>query len=104
MGKRQRIRHPELRDPLLDAPVADSLDLHGLSQLEAQARLRDFLATASRIHAGGVVRIITGRGRGSQNGAVLKPLVERLLRGELRVYVADQAPDADQGSYLVRVK
>lgn len=101
---RRRSRFPELRDPLLDAPVADELDLHGASQQEARTRLRDYLATSNRLHAGAVVKVITGRGRGSANGAVLKPLVERLLRGELRIYVADHALDADQGSYLVRLK
>lgn len=104
MGKRQKIRAPELSDPLLDAPIADYLDLHGASQEEARGRVRDYLTTASRLHSGAVVKIITGRGRGSANGAVLKPLVERLLKGELRTYVADQALDADQGSYLVRLK
>lgn len=101
---RRRNRIPELRDPLLDAKVADVLDLHGASQQEAKALLRDYLATANRLHAGAVVKIITGRGRGSAGDAVLKPLVERLLKGELRTYVADHALDVDQGSYLVRLK
>lgn len=90
-------------DDLLDAPLADRLDLHGHAQDEAKLALRQFLTAARRRYAGQVVHVITGRGKGSSGGAVLKPLVGRLLKGELRSHVADSALDLDGGGYLVRI-
>jgi DNA-nicking Smr family endonuclease len=90
-------------DDLLDAPIAATLDLHGHTQDEAKLALRQFLSGERRRHAGAVVHVITGRGKGSSGGAVLRPLVGRLLKGELRAHVADSALDLDDGGYLVRL-
>lgn len=57
-----------------------ALDLHGLTALEAEAALANFLADA-RSFGYERVRIITGKGVNSPDGrAVLKPLVETWLK------------------------
>ena len=48
---------------LSQAPDA-TLDLHGYTADQAQLRVQDFLATHSRISAGSVVHVITGKGTG----------------------------------------
>ena len=95
MGRRSRGRHPvfDSSDPLLDAAVDDELDLHGDTASEAAARVRTFLANWQRRKPGAVVHIITGRGKGSANGPVLRGHVKTLLQGELRSMVADYRPD-----------
>lgn len=94
------------RDPFdpLDGPIAATLDLHGASRLDAPRRLGDFLATAIRRHPGGLVHVITGRGRGSAAGPVLFPLVRRLLAGDLARYAAASGRDYDDGGFLVRLR
>jgi hypothetical protein len=91
-------------DPVLDAPVAATLDLHGSTVTEATMQLRSFLTTQSRVRPGKVVRVITGRGRGSAGKAVLLPAVGRLLKGPLSIFVADCSIGVDEGSYLVLLK
>jgi DNA-nicking Smr family endonuclease len=91
-------------DSLLDAKPVAVLDLHGYSASEAVEVVRGFLATwASRAH-GGVVHVITGKGRGSGGRPVLKPKVATLLRTELRHLVADWDRDADDAGYVVRLR
>lgn len=90
-------------DDLLDAPVVATLDLHGHTQDEAKLALRQFLSAERRQHAGAVVHVITGRGKGSSGAAVLRPLVGRLLKTEFRALVAESALDLDDGGYLVRL-
>ncbi|HYK82314.1 MAG TPA: Smr/MutS family protein [Gemmatimonadales bacterium] len=91
-------------DPLLDAPVAERLDLHGDTAAEAAGRLRGFLTGWARRGSGRVVHIITGKGRGSAGPPVLRALVGRLLAGELRGLVAESALDEDDGGYKVRLR
>lgn len=91
-------------DPVLDAPVAATLDLHGSTVADATLQLRNFLTTQSRMRPGKVVRVITGRGRGSAGKAVLLPAVGRLLKGPLGVFVADYSIGIDEGSYLVLLR
>jgi DNA-nicking Smr family endonuclease len=102
---RRRPVAPSLNsDPLLDAEAVATLDLHGFSQVQARAEVRNFLASASRHHRGRVVHIITGRGKRSANGSVLHPLVARMLKSELRIYVADHTADLSEGGFLVLVR
>lgn len=55
------------------------LDLHGLTAIEAEAALDDFLASAKE-ECLKRVRVITGRGVNSPHGqAILKPLIEDRL-------------------------
>ena len=104
MGKRGRGRHPvfDSSDQLLDAPVAAELDLHGFNAVEAPSAVRTFLESWQRRKTGAVVLIITGKGKGSPNGPVLRGLVKNLLRGELRSIVADWRLDDGEGGFRVR--
>src|SRR3989441_12409196 len=106
MGPRRRGRHPafDARDPLLDARTDAELDLHGFGAIEARSAVRAFLESWRRRKAGAVVHIITGRGKGSANGPVLRGLVKSLLQGELRGMVSEWGLDDGEGGYRVRVR
>ncbi len=91
-------------DPLLDAPVVERLDLHGHTAVEAAALVKGFLAGWARRSPGSVVHIITGKGRGSAGAPVLRGLVGKLLKGELRGFVSEWALDEDDGGYKVRLR
>jgi len=103
-GKRRG--HPvfDSRDPLLDGRVVAELDLHGFGAAEAPGAVRAFLATWQRRQAGAVVHIITGKGKGSANGPVLRGLVKTLLQGDLRALVAEWGLDDAGGGYKVRLR
>ena len=106
MGRRGKSGHPvfDSRDPLLDARVDAELDLHGYSATEAPSAVRTFLQTWQRRKVGAVVHIITGKGKGSANGPVLRGLVKSLLQGELRAMVGEWGLDDGEGGYRVRVR
>jgi DNA-nicking Smr family endonuclease len=106
MGKRGRGRHPvfDATDSLLDARAEAELDLHGFSAAEAPAAVRAFLESWQRRKAGAVVLIITGKGKGSPNGPVLRGLVKRLLQGELYPLVKEWRLDDGEGGYRVKVR
>ena len=103
---KKRSRHPtfDSRDPLLDGRVDGELDLHGFSAGEAAVAVRAFLETWQRRKPGALVHIITGKGKGSANGPVLRGLVKTLLQGELRAMVAECGVDDGEGGYRVRVR
>ena len=76
------------------------LDLHGLTQAEAHPRLDRFLASAQDRGLRSVL-VITGKGRLSQEGGVLRQMVPRWLntspnRG--RVLSMSQAQPKDGGA------
>lgn len=104
MGK--RTRHPafDARDPLVDARADAELDLHGFTANEAPPAVRAFLESWQRRKAGALVHIITGKGRGSPNGPVLRGLVAGILKGAPGSLVADWAPDDAGGGFKVRVR
>ena len=106
MGKRGRGRHPvfDSSDQLLDAPAAAELDLHGFSAADAPSAVRTFLESWQRRKAGAVVLIITGKGKGSPNGPVLRGLVKNLLQGELYGLVKEWRLDDGEGGYRVKVR
>lgn len=104
MPRRTKPPPPYGHDRVLDAPVVATLDLHGAIVAEATTRVEAFLRASSRVHRGKVVRIITGRGRGSERGPVLRPTVGRLLKGPLSALVADFSISDDEGSYLVLLR
>ncbi len=54
--------------------------------------------TQSRLGAGRIVHVVTGKGTGR-----LYDVVGRLLRGDLEEWVADVAPDLQGAGYRVRV-
>jgi len=98
-------------DPLFDATPVATLDLHGFTAAEAERAVVNVVRTWAKRRPGGVVHVITGKGRGSrgsvaggQGGSVLRPLVKRLLTGELKPLVSDFARDLDEGGWLVRAR
>lgn len=83
--------------------VADEIDLHGLSALEARAALRDFLAAALRRRLT-CVRIVHGKGlRSGPRGPVLKHAVNTWLRKVDAVIAFASAPRRDGGTGAVYV-
>lgn len=104
--KRGRKGRPEFGffGDLLDATPAATLDLHGNTALEAEARVKNFILTQSRIARGQVVHIITGRGTGSRKGPVLPGAVQRALKGEVGRFVEEWDRDLDDAGFLVRLK
>ena len=105
MSRRKGPRQPvfDSRDSMLDASVDGELDLHGYSAAEAPSALRRFLQTWQRRKNGAVVQIITGKGKGSADGPVLRGLVKNLLQGELRAMVGEWRMDDGEGGYRVRL-
>ncbi|MBR9990695.1 MAG: Smr/MutS family protein [Gemmatimonadetes bacterium] len=89
-------------DPL-DGPVDDTLDLHGMTGVEAVAAVTAFVQRVRKRQPRALVHIITGKGRGSPGRPVLRTRVKTLLRaGSLPV--AEWALDLDGGGYLLRLK
>ena len=97
---------PELNGiaKLLSLAPDATLDLHGYSADQAQLRVRDFLATHTRISAGSVVHIITGKGTGSEGAPVLLEVVRDILDDETANHVDEYAGMLGGGGWVVRVK
>jgi DNA-nicking Smr family endonuclease len=93
----------ESRDALLDGP-ATTLDLHGDTVVAARTRVAQLLASRSRTNPGSRVHIITGKGRGSEGGPKLRPMVAGLLKGECAKYVKDWDRDVDDGGFVVLLR
>ncbi len=105
-SRRRRRTGPRFdpRDSMYDSAIVEELDLHGYTAQEANRGVRAFLESWSRRAPGSVVRIITGRGKSSARGPILKPLVASLLKGELKHLVVDWCPDLHEAGYLVRLR
>ena len=111
MSKRRKRRAEDAKDPLTPTPALTgvaqllsempvaTLDLHGYAADQAQLRVRDFLTTHSRISAGSVVHVITGK-----STAVLLELVRDMLDGEVAHHVDEYAGMLGGGGWVVRVK
>jgi len=84
---------------LLSQTPDATLDLHGYTADQVQLNVRDFLATHSRISAGSVVHVITGKGT-----SVLLELVRDMLAHEAAEYVDEYAGMVGGGGWVVRVK
>lgn len=91
-------------DRLHDAGVAATLDLHGFRADEVAGPLRNFFTAWRGRGRGLVVHVITGRGRNSANGPVLRGRVRALLKGELAPLVADWGPDESDGGFRVKLR
>lgn len=87
---------------LSESPIA-TLDLHGYTVAQARPRVRDFLTTYSRISAGSVVHLITGKGTGSEGEAVLHRFVRGTLDDELPDLVEELAGMIGGGGWVVRL-
>jgi DNA-nicking Smr family endonuclease len=86
---------------LRDLVPDDELDLHGLTVDRAVSRVGFFLERAARVHPGGVVRVITGRGLHSTNGPRLRDAVRNHL--DESPVALDVEPSDDLGSFVVRL-
>jgi DNA-nicking Smr family endonuclease len=89
----------------MERPSEATFDLHGMTVLEAATRAEQFLRVQARVRPGGVVRLITGRGRGGK-GAPIRTRIRTLLtsyRKDGRL-VADYALEHSEGSFLVRLR
>jgi DNA-nicking Smr family endonuclease len=104
--KRKGNRPPEFGyfGDLLDATPVATLDLHGDTALEAERRVKDFVASHARISRGKVIHIITGRGGGSGREPVLPGAVRRALASEISRFVEEFDKDLDEAGFLVRLK
>jgi DNA-nicking Smr family endonuclease len=84
-------------------PIADELDLHGLSRIEARELLLDFLQH-TLIPSRHCVRIIHGKGhRSTGNQAILKTQVNHWLKQHKRVLAFYSCKPADGGTGAVYV-
>lgn len=84
------------------------LDLHGLTQAEAHARLDRFLAGAQDRGLRSVL-VITGKGRAGQEGGVLRRMVPRWLntppnRGRVLTMSEAQPRDGGGGALYLLIK
>ena len=81
-----------------------TFDLHGQSVAEAVTNAERFLRAQAKARRGGIVRLITGRGRGG-GGAPIRTRIRGLLRTlkESRAVVRDFVLEETEGSYLVRL-
>ena len=81
-----------------------TFDLHGQSVSEAAANAERFLRVQAKARRGGIVRLITGRGRGG-GAAPIRTRVRGLLRTlkESHEVVRDYVLEETEGSYLVRL-
>jgi DNA-nicking Smr family endonuclease len=88
-----------------DRPAGASYDLHGQTVLEAVGNAERFLRVQARARQGGVVRLITGRGR-SGGGAPIRTRVRGLLKGlqQRGEVVQDFVLEDSEGSFLIRLR
>jgi DNA-nicking Smr family endonuclease len=87
-----------------DQSPAATFDLHGQTVSEAAINAERFLRAQAKARPGGVVRLITGRGRAG-GGAPIRTRV-RVLLGVLKEsgrVVRDYTLEPTDGSYLVRL-
>jgi len=108
-GERLQFRRPEIGQRTLrrlargSYSVQGELDLHGLTAVQAEAALRDFIDDCLKRDYR-CVRIVHGKGLGSGNrGPVLKPSVNRWLRRWREVLAFASARQIDGGSGAVYV-
>jgi len=87
---------------LVETPVA-KLDLHRLTAHQAELRIRNFVRTQSRISAGKVVHIVTGKGTRSAGAPILPSVTQQLLSGELSDLVSEVGGLPGGGALAVRL-
>ena len=87
-----------------DRPPDATFDLHGQSVLEAATNAERFLRAQVKARPGGIVRLITGRGRGG-SGAPVRTRIRTLLRTlkDSGRVVRDYMLEDTDGSYLIRL-
>ncbi len=101
------IRRNRRRESYSQAPavrLAATLDLHGFRASEVSLALETFITSWRRRAKGGVVHIITGRGKGSPGRPVLQPRVRRLLTEDYQDRIDWFEQDDSGGGFLVKLK
>lgn len=85
--------------------VEDELDLHHLRVAQARALLAQFLVEC-HAHGRRCVRIVHGKGRSSDQGSVLKAMVDRVLRQRADVigHTSARPEDGGTGAVLALLK
>ena len=88
-----------------ERPPDATYDLHGQTVVEAVGNAERFLRVQARVRRGGVVRLITGRGR-TGGGAPIRTRVRTLLKSlrEREEVVRDHVLEDSDGSFLVRLR
>lgn len=86
-----------------DAPVAGTVQLHGLPVQDAERVVRGIVETWHR-RGGGVLHFITGTGTRSLVRLTLEDRIAVLLRRDLSAYVAEWVADEADGGFRVRVR
>lgn len=101
----RRQARPAPKDPFdpLDGAIDHTLDLHGLRGAEARAWVSTTIGSLRRSRPGALLHVITGKGRGSAGGPVLKRTIGTLLRSGRLEGIAAWGVDLDGGGYLVRL-
>ena len=89
---------PDDDEPIVHVPIEDAIDLHSFAPADVVSVVEDYLDAA---HEAGFreVRLIHGRGKGVQRGAV-----QRLLRAHPLVDRYWDAPESHLGATLVILK
>lgn len=111
MGKRRRKkknRHSAdsdggVPDTLHFAVVAGEVDLHGFTGHQAERRADGFIRAWRVREPGAVVRIITGRGAGSDGAPVIQGRIRDGLNGAWSELIDEWAVDFGGGAFLVRL-
>lgn len=87
-----------------DRAADATFDLHGQTVAEALTNAERFLSVQAKARRGGIVRLITGRGRGG-GGAPIRTRIRGLLRTlkESGTVVRDYVLEESEGSYLIRL-
>ena len=87
-----------------DRAADATFDLHGQTVAEAVTNAERFLRAQAKARRGGIVRLITGRGRGG-GGAPIRTRIRGLLRTlkESGTVVRDYVLEESEGSYLIRL-
>lgn len=83
-------------------PVEHSLDLHGLTVTEARKELREFLGECEAAGVRNAI-IVHGKGFRSKDKPVIKPMLNRWLRGVDNVLAFHSAQPKDGGNGAVYV-
>ena len=80
-------------------------DLHGQAVAEAVGNAERFLRAQARARRGGIVRLVTGRGKAG-GGAPIRTRVRTLLRAmrDAGQVVRDYVLEEGEGSFLVRLR
>jgi DNA-nicking Smr family endonuclease len=87
-----------MADDVVHVPIEDAIDLHPFAPADVVSVADEYL-TAAQQAGFAVVRLIHGRGRGTQRAAV-----QRMLRDHQAVESYFDAPESHLGATVVRIR